>query len=113
MKKVISLLLAVVLIAGCDKLLNKSQPEPDKTYAQNDERINPSPSPSPSSSPTPRPTSTPKPTPTPIPNQEQKQDKIEQRDSEAFAELEESESKGWYETSLKYAATAKDYAVAH
>ena len=115
MKRMISLLLVTSLVSGCGKQLNKSQSELDKTYTQNDEQVNPSPSPSSSSSPTLRPTSTPKPTPTPIPipNQEQKQDKIEQRDSEAFAELEESESKGWYETSLKYAVTAKDYAVAH
>jgi uncharacterized lipoprotein YajG len=36
MKKVISLLVAVILISGCDKQLNKSQPEPaTDTQTQN------------------------------------------------------------------------------
>jgi hypothetical protein len=72
MKKVISLLLAVILISGCDKMLNKSQSEPAKTDTQqnaNQPAPSPSPSPSPSSSPlpSPRPTSTPSPTKTPLP----------------------------------------------
>jgi hypothetical protein len=42
MKRMISLLLVVVLVSGCGKQLNKSQPEPDKTYTQNDEPSAPS-----------------------------------------------------------------------
>jgi PBP1b-binding outer membrane lipoprotein LpoB len=61
MKKVISLLLCIVLISGCGKVVNKT--EPDKTDNQNANQPAQSPSPSPSASPlpTPRPTETPSP----------------------------------------------------
>ena len=72
MKKLISLLLCIVLISGCGKQLNKTQPEPDKTDNKNANRPAQSPSPSPSSSPlpTPRPTSTPRPASTPEPHKD-------------------------------------------
>ncbi|MCA6085450.1 hypothetical protein [Candidatus Endomicrobiellum agilis] len=60
MKKVISLLLAVILISGCNGPLNKSKVETAKTGIQNAKQPNPSSSPSPS--PSPSPSLTPKPT---------------------------------------------------
>ena len=65
MKKIISLLLCIVLISGCGKVVNKT--EPDKTDNQNANQPAQSPSPSPSASPLPTlsPTATPKATATP------------------------------------------------
>jgi hypothetical protein len=60
MKKIISLLLCIILISGCDKQLNKSQPAKTDNKIANRVNPSPSPSPSPSSLPTPKSTFTPK-----------------------------------------------------
>ena len=59
MKKLVSFLLCIVLISGCGKQPNKSQPDKTDTKAAN--QVSPSPSPSPSPTPTPSPTSLPLP----------------------------------------------------
>ncbi|MCA6084976.1 hypothetical protein [Candidatus Endomicrobiellum agilis] len=68
MKKVLSLLLCIILVSGCGKLLNKSQPVKTDNKVANTDKDKVNPSPSPSFSPTPRPTSTPTPTPSPSPS---------------------------------------------
>jgi hypothetical protein len=52
-KKLISLLLCIVLISGCDKQLNNSQP--DKADAKTANQVSPSPSPNPTPIPSPLP----------------------------------------------------------